>query len=919
MHDKAKGVRKLASLLILLTAGTAAIPRGPTLAQDGPPPPLHPRILFSPEDLGEFRARIDKEPWRPAWKRLERLCQAATEAESPANQFLHAVARKKPEVADKFVARAFHSALYNSLAYMFSRDDAYGVNAGDLLTQVARFYPADELDWEERRCNLAAFALAYDWTVPALTEEAARDLQGTLAVACQRSYEKWQEGKAPRPTVLDGSPFDPKLVQRAARLGLAALALEAEPPYSPDWLNAAVNIVRRYLLAGVTSEGVVLAGAPHALFGMDEVALFIHALRLRNIDLLSERLGRVPEWLLYETSPWPYELGFGGREPRSYWAGSFLSLIASGFGKGGRAALERSYQWDGGLGLEPAPLPILLWADPERGPGSPPSLPLDRHFGTGGGIHFRSGWSPGDVAIAIRADPIAHADAVGAQGSFTLAGYGAHLVTELAQRERSPQAFNGILIDGKPQAAGEGLDTEALVRDYVSCRFAAAARLDLKPAFDSAVGRSEKRKRLVRKTHLSVLKAQRTFLFIRGEVPPYLILADDFDKDGVSHTYGWQLRTAEGHLVQESEEEELKNWAFILQPSGKSHLACARGTEGGKAAFGFTVPIEGDYWGWLLLRGEMPFGPSVPASPESSNRPHPAASSWTWKRIPFHKDDPTKGVTLGLGKKDLVLQGNHVAWVARCLLSRSAEFIPQGADPVFKDRSILLTPKDASVTAPWRKVENPGGGATLSLLVAGPPRHQLGVYQLPDQVGCPILKVAAKGRHGRFATILIPGNAQTLSPTFAGHSAKSTGSFVSLEWVAEDEALKVTDSLLFAADKAFSEGGLGSDAQIAFRRHGVRGKRKWQKTVMIHGTFLEIDEKRIADGFGVRFSMIDDGRAVQIQGRRLTSLKLHLPEPRRVIVNGEERSFVIDEDGFALVRISATVIPELNLRGGEKE
>jgi hypothetical protein len=130
------------------------------------------------------------------------------------------------------------------------------------------------------------------------------------------------------------------------------------------------------------------------------------------------------------------------------------------------------------------------------------------------------------------------------QGQITLYGAGGwYAVDPGYSNKKDPDsghqtlAHNLVLIDGAGQAiTGGGWVVEAKMLRQDSDQVATVAVADLKPAYDH-------------KGHNPVMKALRTFAFIRTPGRPYLVVIDEIVKDAKAHAFDSVLHTGKGNRV----------------------------------------------------------------------------------------------------------------------------------------------------------------------------------------------------------------------------------------------------------------------------------------------------------------------------------------------------------------------------------
>jgi len=362
----------------------------------------NPRILFTYAELPALQMQRKRPQQGRAWMRIKAFCEASIKPETGLVEFLSAA---DGDLTDKLELqhRVLRGVYYNALAYSVSGEEAYGYNARNLLMKLLRVFPAAGLDWTEGHASMGTFALIYDWIFPLLKPGEIIELRLVLNKACKKSYFDWKKNWSRFSSVLEGSPYDTRLPIMAARLGLAALALEKNDygEYDPDlppeelrWIQRALFLVKDYLDAGVSPEGAFHAGLAPPLFRLDEVALFIYAMRKRQVPILEEaHLAGIGSWLLQETTPWPYEFSYGDEGQSSLAAGSFLAMLSSVHGGVAKRVFRRTYSFESGFGIESSPLSVFLW--PEAESENEPNMaapPNEQFFNTTGDIYMRTGW-----------------------------------------------------------------------------------------------------------------------------------------------------------------------------------------------------------------------------------------------------------------------------------------------------------------------------------------------------------------------------------------------------------------------------------------------------------------------------------------------------------------------------------------------
>lgn len=366
-----------------------------------------------------------------------------------------------------------------------------------------------------------------------------------------------------------------------AAAGLAVVAMwDDVAPSAHDSLQAALDfadlLVQKCLDDILGSDGSYKEGVLYAGWIVRMAAPYLEARSRFDGETFGAdlRLRRMADWLCYEVLP-----EGGGRTNNlndSPWSSRPLALhttylawaqtrYASPLAKYLYRHVAGTFGYDHGQFADRAA--TALWAQPlpDVDPGS--LLPAGRLFADRGIYFYRSGWKSGatgdEILFSFYSGKFYGSHAQEDQNQFTLAAYGERFAVDngavgASITPKQTEAHNLVRIDGLGQHnAGNSIGTDGRIAASLLSRCADYLRGDAKAAYDTyspfnAAG--------VPFTFSDwswgydggnpVLRADRTCLVVRGAgAPPWILLADDIEKDGSLHTYDWTLHTLQTHLV----------------------------------------------------------------------------------------------------------------------------------------------------------------------------------------------------------------------------------------------------------------------------------------------------------------------------------------------------------------------------------
>jgi hypothetical protein len=178
--------------------------------------------------------------------------------------------------------------------------------------------------------------------------------------------------------------------------------------------------------------------------------------------------------------------------------------------------------------------------------------------------YFRTGWPSGassdDLLFSFYSGKFQGGHAQEDQNQFTLYGYGETWAMDHGPGDdpNESEAHNMILIDGNGQHnAGNSIGTDGAIRNYLLNDYVDYVFGDATDAYTTHSPMNNKGFPFPESDwswgHAGanpVDHAYRRVLVIRDPAtPPYFIIIDDIDKDGLPHTYEWRLHTGRNNNI----------------------------------------------------------------------------------------------------------------------------------------------------------------------------------------------------------------------------------------------------------------------------------------------------------------------------------------------------------------------------------
>lgn len=319
---------------------------------------------------------------------------------------------------------------------------------------------------------------------------------------------------------------------------------------------------------------------------------------------------------------------------------------------------------------------------------------------------FRTGWDEDDLlllAYATDYEYAAHSQAD--RGHFNLYAFGRKWAVDSgygndAKIEHSAtpsEAHNIVLIDGVGQAFDPSMRQSGTFADIVAYRRDADGghvAIDQKDAYDWNV-----RYHYQNRTPFNPVNRAKRHIFLveGGEVPPYVLVYDDIQKDDQPHAYTWQFHTDPGNDVHVGTNgvvlSTLDYSGPVLQANGSGGWSDPVSPgfnifkeKAGDITFTVDVPEAGDHALWALGRGT----PHTWGETEVFVGDHSfgrfkigQTRDFCWVKFSLNKDrmHRTEWISLKKGENQITLRGVSSGYeAARFVLSSDPDFVPRGLD-----------------------------------------------------------------------------------------------------------------------------------------------------------------------------------------------------------------------------------------------
>ena len=843
----------------------------------------HPFMLFTWEEIPDLKARLAKARGPELLRHFRQECDEAIDPQSaryvaPTTRFGLVEGRYWPVCNQALLP----------LATILFDDEKYVQHGIKLLLSSARtvgYYDiAEKGDASFAAAANAAMTLAlgYDWAYRWMTPDERRTVRECLlelaAAEFEVSFEKSYRYFWTRNWNAMGM----------SALGHASLAIQGETLAPTNhWLHTAKRLAEEYLNNAIGRDGGFMEGPAYFYYGVSQLLVFAAALaHSSEYDLFATtNLRRLPDYFCYCVAPWGGEhdpIGYcGPKIARDMHALTILREHAPG------KPIE--WLWRASYGDDPyhwldMQYYQLLWYRPQP-EAAKPGLPLARHFRDRGMVKMRTGWDRDALAASFEAEwarPAAHDQAD--RGSFTINGYGARWAIDAGGRHTpntgSTRAHNLVTIDGKGQALFyQNSNTDAFITDYCHMpAMATTAAADLTNAY--CYGRSWY---LVRRDVNEFRHVRRRFTMIRGhaQAPPYFIVTDDIDKDGLAHDYTWHLHTFgmnEAELTSSGELAVTKNWpaevSYLVhpKPAGAKPGPVPNAHKLGRAEFDIEVPHHGTYKLWGLGRA----GDACPGGMDSwflslGDREH---VYWSGGYELYYKWLAVPGTfKLTKGKQTLVARMREPeARLVRFYLTDRLDAAPVGWRPVTGPGRILIdASKPTRLTAPMttgreRIVSRPGGMRVVPLWPRSA-KPSLGTFAPETTCTQWLYTLSVQATNPRFAVLLYP-----YKPSMPELKLTRRGRSFELDWGG------LVDRIYVRTERAIDADGVVSDADMVVLR-GVADATDIPPAsfVMANGSRLVVADKALADLDGRNGTVMAHEGHVAVSGDRVRTFRVFAP------------------------------------------
>ena len=472
------------------------------LAKPTPPPPAHPWMICTPNELPELRERSSVGPGLVIWRHLLAQCERHYYEQRPVDP-PKPVRQDRPGFDEAYCPQTGHygdclrggrlTPMY-ALAAVVTERQRYIDKAVEWLTR-----PLDWPEWCVREPDgwhvgawdicvgrkLGEMGLAYDMMHAHLDDQQRERIVETLA-----SYANLLVDSVYRPEMRygQGRAYSPNTQTNIACLGLCGLALLGDHPDAGRWLQFARFFFKEIALTGgdyLAADGGDELGYEAYACWINAACAFLHCLqRLAGEDLFGlPAMRRTAQFGLYGHIPPNRMLPLGTTEAAdtyydlrhamaalarhqdsadawSFVAGSAPIVTAPDTAR----YPDLGNEFDLGNVVHGGPAWMFLWAG-EPPPGSDsaspetetnlpprhlaPALPKSRVFPDTGLAVLRSGWSRDDLVLALRCGGRWNRDRD--SNHLILDGFGGPLLVGPRPRDGETIETNAYLVDGRGQ------------------------------------------------------------------------------------------------------------------------------------------------------------------------------------------------------------------------------------------------------------------------------------------------------------------------------------------------------------------------------------------------------------------------------------------------------------------------------------
>jgi hypothetical protein len=360
---------------------------------------VHPRLLFTPEDISELR-KLAQDEGRDFFQQLERylkVCKAPEEKEFLTNSTdaqRHGLWRM-PTAAIHYVLTDEQNSFDRTLGYM------------KMLLELEHWEEGEEADSGMGAANmLIGAAIAFDCLYNDLNPGFRRDFRSKLLTQARKMYYLGHLHKAGGPGYWKQDPQNNHRWHRNAGLSLAILAVADDEADDDDWLLSKTLGELEFVARWLPEDGTSHEGASYMVFGGGHLVLsFDAADRCLGTDFLGHSFFKeTVSFRMQTTAPGFNDVfcygdcaGFGGYSNYLFRCISRHRLEDHLDGVLKIMDKQQDAFWLGWWSL--------IWYDPTVPRGTIENLPKARFFDDLGLGFIRDGWSESNVAVMLKCGP----------------------------------------------------------------------------------------------------------------------------------------------------------------------------------------------------------------------------------------------------------------------------------------------------------------------------------------------------------------------------------------------------------------------------------------------------------------------------------------------------------------------------------
>ncbi|MFA6292268.1 MAG: hypothetical protein WC637_10825, partial [Victivallales bacterium] len=557
-----------------------------------PAPGVHPRVLFSPEDLPRIRKELKETACgRRAYASITGWASNATGGDKkPLGKVYSALVAgdlKALDYAESEWWKANISVVlgFESFICMIEQNPERTKNCCAALTTLAKILNGRTVGFGPAKSNPDInFGLSYDFLYNNLSEEQRATVRGAISASIKGKTSSGMELKPEQRTY--------NFLSHGMGLVVTALCIEGEEGYDPGIYPKSVEVLRDLHTYGVYPQGAPREGMHYYNFGMGSggaMAMVAFARRGDNI-IGHPHYQAARNWYLHDMEPFGYAFSmhcdtstdYGGlldnyilrkkvwpddpvgdfvwrnRVKDDYsgisYRGDFIFAAIFPSDWKGSPASERTPvidQWGADAANKPEVKPVAPW--------DPASLkqPLSFFDPDRGLLMTRSEWDKNALALHFECkmddDGPSHSHAN--RNDISLSALGRKLVIDRGFGIAESKHHNMVLVDGRGQGffCGSGkmvsyLDTPALTfvcgdaKDGYQWRYQFSNRKNNPESKGFDWQDIPGKESVMRAVDNPVRKAFRSVLLMRG-AHPYVLILDDIQKDEQVRLYEWLLQT----------------------------------------------------------------------------------------------------------------------------------------------------------------------------------------------------------------------------------------------------------------------------------------------------------------------------------------------------------------------------------------